>query len=93
MYIPHCNIKGNTDQVACSKVIFQYVKCLVLITQEDGTKYSEAPGGPPTRLSKFRGESLHHRKLKQRLGRTAFQVLSSPHGFRGRCLASDSSSP
>lgn len=47
MYIPHCNIKGNTDQVACNKVIFQYVKCLVLITQEDGTKYSEAPGGRP----------------------------------------------
>lgn len=47
MYIPHCNIKGNTDQVACNKVIFQYVKCLVLITQEDGTKYSEAPWGPP----------------------------------------------
>lgn len=47
MYIPHCNIKGNTDQVAYNKVIFQYVKSLVPITQEGGTKYSEAPGRPP----------------------------------------------
>lgn len=46
MYIPHCNIKGNTNQVACSKVIFQYVKCLVLTTTEDGAKCSEAPRGP-----------------------------------------------
>ena len=48
MYIPHCNIKGNTDQVAYNKVIFQYVKSLVPITQKDGTKYSEASGRPPS---------------------------------------------
>ena len=48
MYIPHCNIKGNTDQVVYNKVIFQYVKSLVPITQKDGTKYSEASGRPPT---------------------------------------------